>query len=334
MKIGIHFSKGSFSPEWIQYCIEKNIDYKLVNCYANDILSQLGDCHALMWHHHHTNPRDILFAKQLLFALENSGKKVFPNFPSNWHFDDKVGQKYLLESIDAPLVQSYVFYSYKEVFYWIKESTFPKVFKLRNGSGSASVQLVKNQKKAITLAKKAFGRGFRAYNSRNLLKFRWNKFINAREVPGGLIKGILRLFIKTPFEKINGKERGYIYFQDFIPNNEYDIRITYVNGRCFGLRRKVRSGDFRASGSGLIEYDMSKIPEKAITTAFNVSQKLKLQTAAFDFVIHNGEPLIVELSYGFGYDKDQFNHGYWDKNLKYYPGSFNPYGWMVDLMLK
>ena len=114
--LAIHHSKDSFSERWIPYCDEKGIAYKLVNCYANDIVQQLKDCDALLWHHHQGNPRDIIFAKPLLFSLEQSGMKVFPDFNTNWHFDDKLGQKYLFESVNAPLIKSYVFYSKEETF--------------------------------------------------------------------------------------------------------------------------------------------------------------------------------------------------------------------------
>jgi hypothetical protein len=49
---------------------EKKIPYKIVNCYDSDIIKNLKDCDALMWHHNHANPRDFLFAKELLFSLE------------------------------------------------------------------------------------------------------------------------------------------------------------------------------------------------------------------------------------------------------------------------
>ena len=107
MKIAIHKSNG-FSDRWIEYCKNNSIDYKIVDCYENDIISQLDDCRALMWHHNHINYKHTLFAKSLLFSLEIAGVKVFPNFNTAWHFDDKVGQKYLLEAIGAPLVKSYV----------------------------------------------------------------------------------------------------------------------------------------------------------------------------------------------------------------------------------
>jgi hypothetical protein len=154
--------------------------------------------------------------------------------------------------------------------------------------------------------------------------------LSLREV----IEGIVRLVISTEYSKIRGKDRGYIFFQDFIPNNTHDIRVTFVNNKCFAARRKVRLGDFRASGSGLSDLDMSQIPVKTLRIASEVSLKLHLQTAAFDFVTSDGEFLITEISYGFGYHKDQFRLGYWDERQNYYPGEFDPFGWMVEEVLQ
>ena len=151
MKIAIHNSPGSFSDFWIEYCQQQKRPYKLVNYYNNDIIFQLSDCDALMWHHHHADYKDVLFAKQLLFSLEQTGKKVFPDFNTSWHFDDKLGQKYLLESIGAPLVPTSVFYDKEEALAWAKNTTYPKVFKLRGGAGAANVRLAKNKKEAVRL---------------------------------------------------------------------------------------------------------------------------------------------------------------------------------------
>lgn len=330
MKLAIHNIIDTFSERWIDYCERKDIPYKIVNCYKSDIIHQLEDCDALMWHHYNFSAKDTRFAKQLLYALEMSGKTVYPDFRTNWHFDDKLGQKYLLEAIGAPIVPSYTFYSKQDAINWTMANPFPKVFKLRGGSSSQNVRLVKTRKDALHLINKAFGRGFRQYNSWNNLKDRWRTYHTGNAELREVIEGIARLVVSTEYSKTQGRDRGYIYFQDFIPDNTHDIRITYVNRRCFALRRKVRPGDFRASGGGMIEYDMSKIPEKALRIAFNVANRLNIQSAAFDFVTLNGDPFITELSYAFGYDKDQFNHGYWDEKLKYYVGSFDPYGWMVE----
>ena len=133
MKIAICDRKGSFSDYWIEYCKENDIPFKIVDVYRNDIMEQLNDCDAFMWHFSHLDYRDALFAKQLLYSVEIAGKKVFPNIKTVWHFDDKLGQKYLFESINAPLVPTYAFYTKYEALEWIEHTTFPKVFKLRGG---------------------------------------------------------------------------------------------------------------------------------------------------------------------------------------------------------
>ena len=79
MKIAIHKS-GGFSERWIEYCEKNQIDYKIVNAYDSDIVEQVKDCDAFMWHHSHINYKDVLFAKQLLYSLEIAGKKVFPDW--------------------------------------------------------------------------------------------------------------------------------------------------------------------------------------------------------------------------------------------------------------
>lgn len=170
MQIAIHHSPGSFSDRWILYCEKSGIDFKIVNCYSNDIISQLKDCDILMWHFHHSDYKDVLFAKQLLYAVVQLGMKTFPDFSTCWHFDDKVGQKYLFESIGAPLATSYVFYTKKEAFNWIENTTFPKVFKLRGGAGSENVKLVNSTGQAKKLAKKAFGKGFAQFDRLGNLK--------------------------------------------------------------------------------------------------------------------------------------------------------------------
>lgn len=133
MKVAIHHSLGSFSDIWIKYCRERSIPYKIVNAYDSDIVTQVEDCSVFMWHHHHSNYRDALFAKQLLFSLEQSGKKVFPDSKTGWHFDDKLGQKYLFEALGIRAAPAWAFYDEKTAIDWARKATYPKVFKLRGG---------------------------------------------------------------------------------------------------------------------------------------------------------------------------------------------------------
>ena len=334
MKIGIHNSRDSFSDKWIPYCESNSIAYKPVDCYRTDIIDQLADCDALMWHFNHKSPKASKFARQLLYAVQASGKAVFPDYNTVWHFDDKVGQKYLLEAIGAPLAPAYVFYTREEAVRWVKNASFPKVFKLRNGAGSDNVRKVNTQKEALKLVKRAFGKGFSQYSAWSNLRERYRKYALGKTALWNVVKGIVRLGYTTEYARVTGKEKGYIYFQDFIPNNDFDIRVIVIGHQAFAIKRMVRENDFRASGSGSIRYEKENFTEETIRLAFTISESLKAQCMAYDFVFDGSEPLVVEISYGFalqGYDECT---GYWNKNLIWHEGRFNPYGWMVDNLIK
>jgi len=70
----------------------------------------------------------------------------------------------------------------------------------------------------------------------------------------GVIKGFFRLFVPVELEKRRGPEKSYIYFQEFIKTKAL---ITGLNcsDHCIAMIRKVRKGDFRASGGHDDHYD-------------------------------------------------------------------------------
>ncbi|HEX8563132.1 MAG TPA: hypothetical protein VF676_09160 [Flavobacterium sp.] len=323
MKLAIHKSSWGFSQDWIRYCENNNVAYKIVDCYASDIVSQLADCDALLWHHHHILAKDKLFAQQLLFALEQSGKTVFPNFNTGWHFDDKLGQKYLLEALNAPLVPTEVFYSKESALKWLGTATFPKVFKLRGGAGSSNVKLVRNHAAARKLVERAFGPGFPSYDRLGNFKEVFRKFMLKKNTAKQLAKSVRRSFVSTEFARVHGPEKGYVLFQEFIPNNTFDIRVIVIGSKAFAIKRLVRENDFRASGSGFIVHDQQEIDIRCVTIGFETSAKLKANCVAYDFVFNStNEPLIVEINYGFAHEVYLDCPGYWDKTLQWHPGKF------------
>lgn len=335
MKIAIHHRKGGFSERWIEYCKSKDIPFKLVNAFDSDIVAQLKDCQVLMWHHSHINFEETIAAQTILTALEHAGVKVFPDHNTAWHFDNKIAQKYLLEAIDAPLVTSYVFYDKKKALSWAENTDFPKVFKLKNGASSKNVRLVHSKQQAISLINKSFGKGFLFFDKWNYLKELKYKKQGFLPYLVNVIRGVKRgLFPKKERAQFQN-ERGYIYFQEFMPNNNSDIRVIVVGDKAFAIKRLVREGDFRASGGGSIIYDKTEIDERCVVIAFEVAGKLGSQSLAFDFVFDvNQNPLIVEISYGYATKAYDLCPGYWDKNLKWHEGEFMPQEWMVDNILK
>lgn len=331
MKIAIHQRKGSFSERWIKYCQENNINYIIVNAFDTNLVKQLKECDGFMWHHHHGIFKDALIAKEILQAIEYSGKKVFPNYRTAWHFDNKIAQKYLLESLDIPIVPTYTFYNQKKAYTWANNTEYPKVFKLKGGAGSSNVQLVKNKNQAKKIINKAFNKGFSQLNRVGQLKDKIYYYKNGNGTMKNILWGIYLLFFSSQYDRMMGRERGYVYFQDFIPENKTDTRVIIIGENAFAIKRFVRKNDFRASGSGQIIYSKDHINEECIKLAFSINEKIKAQSIAFDFIIDQGKsPLLVEISYAFSINAYDQCEGYWDKKMNWYPGPFNPQGWMVE----
>jgi len=331
-KIAIHHRPGSFSDRWIEYCKEHSIRYELVNCYQSNILQQLKSFDALLWHWHQHDAKAMLFARQLITSLHDRRIKVFPDLNTCWHFDDKVGQKYLLESIDAPLVPSYVFYDKDEALRWIKQADFPKVFKLRGGAGSKNVHLIRSRREAGVLCRQAFGRGLPAvagYLTDMRSRIRktkssvqlWDKL---RRAPFTILN-ILTLRRQMP------RQRGYFYLQEFLPDNAYDTRITVIGDRAFGFLRMNRPGDFRASGSGTLVYDPSQIDPRCVQVAFQVADQLGSQSLAFDFLFDpQHEPVICEISYCYVASAVHACAGHWNRQGVWRQGHL----WPQDAILR
>lgn len=331
--IAIHNDNTGFHPRWAAYCDSHNVAYKRVNCHASNLIEQLKDCKVLFWHHNHGSSKDLLIAKPILFALEHAGIKVFPNFKTGWHFDDKVSQKYLFEALRIPHVKTEAFVQKKDAMEFLKHSSFPVVFKLKRGAGSKNVQLVRNFSSGKKLVSKAFGKGFRPIDARGFLQDTFSKFLKGKNSFVQLLKAFAHLWVPFELEKSVGREKGYVYFQEFIPNNDFDIRVIVIGNRAFAIKRLVRENDFRASGSGSILYEKDEFNDETIKFAFEISEKFDSDCIAYDFVYKNDKPLLVEISYGFaaaGYDACT---GYWDNELNWYPGSFDPYGWMIEKVM-
>lgn len=333
--IAIHHRVGSFSDNWVLYCNENSIKYKIVDCYKNDIIKNIEGCRALFWHWVHGDYRAVIFARQLIFSLEMKDICVFPSIKTCWHFDDKIGQKYLLESIGAPLVSTYVFYDKEEALEWANCTTYPKVFKLKNGAGAMNVQLIKNKNEAIFLIRKMFTSGLSYYRmylwKERLWHLRRDKNLKSLL---NLLKGLGRIFIETKEEKFLPKNIHYAYFQDFIADNKFDYRVMIIGGRAFCFKRFVREDDFRASGSGKCSFHCADVPLDMIRVSFDVAAKLCLQCVAIDYVFQDGKPFIVEMSYAFGNKAFPVWPGYWDDRLEWHSDAVIPEYLMIESVLK
>lgn len=175
----------------------------------------------------------------------------------------------------------------------------PFVFKLRGVAGSRNVKLVKDNKQTKNLVNQMFGKGM--YPVLHTLKDPFPKIQKHKKNKDWIAtlirapKTLYRIFKKKKNSFLS-TERGYFLTQEFYPDNKYDTRITIIGEKAFGYKRKVRPDDFRASGSGLFEYN--NIDKEMIKIAFRTADKIRGISLAFDFIYDtDNTPKILEVSY-------------------------------------
>lgn len=270
---------------------------------------------------------ELQIAKAILPIIEKELHiSCFPNQATCWHYDDKIKQYYLFKAYDFPMVDTWIFWDKKSALQWFETAEFPLIFKLKGGAGSANVVLVGKKSEALKLVKRMFAkRGVLSHKIphmnnltylRDIIKlYRLRHYIADK-------RGRLSPEGKHPYWQI---QRNYVLFQRFLPNNTYDTRVNIIGKRAFAFLRYVRPKDFRASGSGLLDYYRNNIDSRCVKMAFELSQRLNFQCMAYDFIFdENNSPKVVEISYTF-VDKAVYDcPGYFGENLEWHDGHYWP----------
>jgi len=275
-------------------------------------------------------------AKAILPIIEKElGIPCFPNQKTCWAYDDKIREYFLMKVHGFPMAESWIFWEMQNALDWAENAELPVVFKLSGGAGSANVVLIKRKKDLHKVIKLMFTRGI-PDNAIPLpdslgasLSYRIKrKFVIFRNK---LAKREMPFSFRLPNWLLH---KNYVFFQEYLPGNSYDTRVTTIGDRAFAFRRFNRKGDFRSSGSGIIDYDITKIDKNFIKLAFEISSFFNFQSMAYDFLYGpNGERKFCEMSYTY-VDRAIYNcPGYWDKNLDWHEGHFWPqYFHLMDLL--
>ncbi|MEA4914548.1 MAG: hypothetical protein VB068_12740 [Petrimonas sp.] len=318
--------KAEFTGTWESLFDERGVKWEYVDCYDYNIIKNLKNYSAIVWHYSNFVNADLMEAQNILNIAAKQGVKVFPDYNTGWHFDDKIAEMYAFEAVGAPIPESWVFYDLKKCLEWLKnEAEYPLVAKLRRGSGANNVKLLHNFSQANRYAKKMFSKGFSPMQS--LVYKTYSKVQSTHDW-----KTFVKRFKRIPdflWARRYGKgmpaERGYCYFQQFIENDGYDLKVVATNGKCSFLTRNVRKHDFRASGGGEICYDKALINDRIVRSAFETADALKMQCVGFDYVVDKktGNGLIVEMCHGFDYDAIYQCGGYWDRELVWHDEPLN-----------
>jgi glutathione synthase/RimK-type ligase-like ATP-grasp enzyme len=323
MKVIIHYDQNydihstSWVFEWESKLQEYGVDYEVQNCYEGRFVDKIKDASVLLWYFDNYNALDMAFAKSYIKLAEKMGVLVFPDIETIWFYDDKISQSLCLDTFGIEQPEWWCFYNKKNAHEWLEKTiSFPVIAKLKSGSGSNNVKMLNNIKEVRKYVNRMFGRGFSSVPS-ILWKIRSN--IGSANTLELLLNRIKRTpeFLKTRNRsKLLQRQVGYVYLQKYISNDGFDLKVVAVNQKVTFFGRKVRHGDFRASGGGNIFYDNSIISNELLDMVFDAVDRLKLQCVGFDVVIdrYSGQAKIIEMSYNFSHKYAMQAEGYYDRD--------------------
>jgi glutathione synthase/RimK-type ligase-like ATP-grasp enzyme len=279
----------------------------------------------------------MLFARSILVALKAVGCRVFPDVADSDHFDDKIAQSYLLKALGIAMPKDYPMHCRSAVDEWIRDvGEFPVVAKLRTGSGASNVRLITSADELRHYAKRMFGRGFSGKPD-TVFKIKSN-VASARS-----LKDIVKRLKRAPeffFSLRNARglprERGYVYLQEFMPGLDYDLKVVVVGDQLSFIGRSVRAGDFRASGGGGMLYERTLIDQTIIDSAFQAADTLRSDCTGFDMIKdpRNGQPVILEVSYGFSHTALLGSGGHFDREGNWHDTPLNAPRALLDRLVK
>lgn len=236
---------GSYYLKYERFLKNNNIKYEYYDIKKENWITQAKRFNVVIWHTD-SSPDAQEDAAKKIHILSCMGIKTMPSFDALFKYEDKVVMSYFYMIHDLPAIPTYVFCLKQEAVEFAKSSEYPIISKITTGSGSEGVILLKTEGQAIRLINRAFSyKGARTY---------W-PYVN---------------------------QKNYVYFQKFISDAQFDLRVIVVGDSLFGYYRFPKKNDFRASGAG--NYQKKEIDSRALDIAWTVKQRYKTECLSTDFV--------------------------------------------------
>ena len=257
----------AYYPKYERFLINNGIKYEYFDIHAHNWIENAKRYNVVIWQTP-SSPVERTEAIQKIFVLEQMGIKCLPSFNEVFKFEDKVQMHYFYKTNNLPEIPTFVSSSKEDAIIFAKNTKYPIVSKITTSSSSFGVCLLKTENQALKLINDVF--------SEKGKKTHW-KYL---------------------------RQKDYIYFQDFIADAEFDLRVIVVGNYLFGYYRYPNKGDFRASGSG--NYEKKAIPVTALDLAWKTYILYGAHCLATDFVFSPKENkyFIIESSIFIGIDTD------------------------------
>lgn len=247
-RVGIVQDYGPY-PSWTRYArfLEKNsFPYGIYAIQRQDWLEKAGDFDVIVGVISNASFH-LEEIRRKYYVLETLLKKVcFPSMQDTCLYEDKILEAHLSKIYGIPFVPTYVSHEKEDALRMIESLEYPVISKVNPSSSSVGVELIRSQAQARNIVNQVFSN-------------------NGRKI-----------------HIVYSRQKNYIYFQQFIPNDGYDLRVIVVGNRVFGYYRKAPKDDFRASG--MHHEEKRSLPAEAMKIARKVNQAVKSPQLVVDML--------------------------------------------------
>lgn len=255
----------AYYPKYERFLKNNNVNYSYFDPYRSDWMEKAKDYDLIIWHTD-SDPSTQEIAESKIQILEKMSIRCLPSYDEIWSYENKIRANYLYELYNLPAIPTFISHSYTEVLDYLKKTNYPVISKLSTGSASYGVDKLDDFNQAKKVVDQIF-----SYKGK-----------------------------ETYFKYVS--QKNYVYFQEFIEDATFDLRIISVGSDLLGYYRYPNEGDFRASGAG--NYEKKEIPPEALELAYQVKEKFGSTFLATDFVYSEKRKkfLIIESSIFIGID--------------------------------
>ncbi len=272
-------------------------DYASVNLDADDWIDSVTPFDAVLWKPHYMGTATAWHFKEKVYFMESFlGKVVVPSFKTIWHFESKVAQTWLFRHGNVSTPRTFASFDWKDAQAGLEKTAMPLVFKASQGAGGTNVRLIKERTDARSLI------------DRILCQQKWEQIKRTASFRMAVLRALPKKWFSAKCWRylLHREREDVVYWQEFLPDNPADLRITVIgDSTAFAFWRHNRPGDFRASGSGLIDYDRP-VPPECIRYCVSISRQFGFDSMAYDLLFKDQGFVINEMSYGY-IDKTVFD---------------------------
>jgi hypothetical protein len=223
-------------PRWTKYwrfCEQNALACDVYDIHAQDWLTQAKrfDVIAGIWS---CELHCLEELREKFWVLETQlHKATFPSFAEAFLYENKRLESYITSIHHLPFARTFITHNREDALSMLDKLPYPIVSKMVPASASVGMELIHTSRQARAIIERLFS-------------------------PSGR---------KTQFPY--ARQKDFVYFQEFIPNDGYDIRAIVVGNWVFGYYRKVLPGDYRASGMNLVE--KRELPKAAMVLALQLN---------------------------------------------------------------